>query len=143
MAGAMSSDAIKGSDTPFDRRIQNVRGHGGQIAVAGVLLDATAFRTPIPFAASHKSQGRVSTFFAMFAEFSKLKPTPLPIIRLYLLIPGLSCRAAIFMLNRLRSRQTILLSRSRKSVHCRNAVSRYSLTPTLADCPRSLSRKAV
>jgi histidine ammonia-lyase len=37
MAGAMSSDAIKGSDTPFDRRIQNVRGHGGQIAVAGVL----------------------------------------------------------------------------------------------------------
>jgi histidine ammonia-lyase len=39
MAGAMSSDAIKGSDTPFDKRIQNVRGHGGQIAVAGVLRD--------------------------------------------------------------------------------------------------------
>lgn len=38
-AGAMSSDAIKGSDTPFDRRIQNVRGHGGQIAVAGVLRE--------------------------------------------------------------------------------------------------------
>lgn len=37
VAGAMSSDAIKGSDTPFDRRIQTVRGHGGQIAVAGVL----------------------------------------------------------------------------------------------------------
>lgn len=37
MAGAMTSDAIKGSDTPFDRRIQSVRGHGGQIAVAGVL----------------------------------------------------------------------------------------------------------
>jgi histidine ammonia-lyase len=39
MAGAMSSDAIKGSDTPFDRRIQSVRGHGGQIAVASVLRD--------------------------------------------------------------------------------------------------------
>jgi histidine ammonia-lyase len=39
MAGAMSSDAVKGSDTPFDRRIQTVRGHGGQIAVAGVLRD--------------------------------------------------------------------------------------------------------
>ena len=39
MAGAMSSDARKGSDTPFDKRIQNVRGHGGQIAVAGVLRD--------------------------------------------------------------------------------------------------------
>ena len=39
IAGAMSSDAIKGSDTPFDRRIQSVRGHGGQIAVAAVLRD--------------------------------------------------------------------------------------------------------
>lgn len=38
-AGAMSLDAIKGSDTPFDKRIQSVRGHGGQIAVAGVLRD--------------------------------------------------------------------------------------------------------
>ncbi|MCP5090675.1 MAG: histidine ammonia-lyase [Gammaproteobacteria bacterium] len=39
VAGAMSSDAIKGSDTPFDKRIQTVRGHGGQIAVAGVLRE--------------------------------------------------------------------------------------------------------
>lgn len=38
-AGGMSADAIQGSDTPFDKRIQNVRGHGGQIAVAGVLRD--------------------------------------------------------------------------------------------------------
>ncbi|MGI9225155.1 MAG: histidine ammonia-lyase [Woeseiaceae bacterium] len=37
VAGAMSADAVKGSDTPFDRHIQSVRGHGGQIAVAGVL----------------------------------------------------------------------------------------------------------
>jgi histidine ammonia-lyase len=41
-AGAMSSDAIKGSDTPFDKRIQNARGHGGQIAVAGVLRQLMA-----------------------------------------------------------------------------------------------------
>jgi histidine ammonia-lyase len=39
LAGAMASDAIKGSDTPFDKRIQSVRGHGGQIAVAGVLRE--------------------------------------------------------------------------------------------------------
>ena len=39
VAGAMSSDAVKGSDTPVDRRIQSVRGHGGQIAVAGVLRE--------------------------------------------------------------------------------------------------------
>ena len=35
----MSADAVQGSDTPFDRRIQSVRGHGGQIAVAAVLRD--------------------------------------------------------------------------------------------------------
>jgi histidine ammonia-lyase len=39
VAGAMTSDAVKGSDTPFDRRIQSVRGHGGQIAIAGVLRE--------------------------------------------------------------------------------------------------------
>jgi len=39
MAGAMTSDAVKGSDTPFDKRIQSVRGHGGQIAVTGVLRE--------------------------------------------------------------------------------------------------------
>lgn len=37
VAGAMSADAVKGSDTPFDLRIHSVRGHGGQIAVATVL----------------------------------------------------------------------------------------------------------
>lgn len=39
VAGAISADAIKGSDTPFDKRVQSVRGHGGQIAVAGVLRE--------------------------------------------------------------------------------------------------------
>ncbi len=36
-AGAMSADAIKGSDTPFDERVNKVRGHAGQIAVAALL----------------------------------------------------------------------------------------------------------
>ncbi len=56
MAGAMSSDAIKGSDTPFDKRIQNVRGHGGQIAVAGVLRD---LMQGSDIRASHEECGRV------------------------------------------------------------------------------------
>jgi histidine ammonia-lyase len=34
VAGAMSVDALKGSDSPFDERIQRVRGQPGQIAVA-------------------------------------------------------------------------------------------------------------
>ncbi len=35
VAGAMSVDAAAGTDAPFDPRIQAVRGHPGQIAVAG------------------------------------------------------------------------------------------------------------
>ncbi len=38
-AGAMSADAVQGSDTPFDARIQEVRGQPGQIAVASVLRE--------------------------------------------------------------------------------------------------------
>jgi len=37
VAGALSADAGKGSDTPFDPRIQAARGHAGQIAVAAAL----------------------------------------------------------------------------------------------------------
>jgi histidine ammonia-lyase len=39
VAGAMSVDAAKGSDTPFDPRIHAVRGHPGQSEVAAVYLD--------------------------------------------------------------------------------------------------------
>jgi len=38
-AGALAADAVKGSDTPFDERIQAVRGHSGQIAVARLLRE--------------------------------------------------------------------------------------------------------
>ncbi len=56
VAGAMSADAIKGSDTPFDKRIQSVRGHGGQIAVAGVLRE---LMQDSDIRASHLDCGRV------------------------------------------------------------------------------------
>lgn len=42
VAGALSVDALKGSDTPFDPRIQNLRGQPGQIKVARILLDLIA-----------------------------------------------------------------------------------------------------
>ena len=41
-AGALSVDAALGSDTPFDPRIQALRGHPGQIAVAGWLRELLA-----------------------------------------------------------------------------------------------------
>lgn len=37
VTGALSTDAIAGSDTPFDARIHTLRGQPGQIAVAAVL----------------------------------------------------------------------------------------------------------
>jgi histidine ammonia-lyase len=56
VAGAMSADAIKGSDTPFDERIQAVRGHRGQAQVAELLrklMDGSEIR------ASHIDCNRV------------------------------------------------------------------------------------
>jgi histidine ammonia-lyase len=37
VTGALSTEAAKGSDTPFDPRIHTLRGHRGQIEVAGAL----------------------------------------------------------------------------------------------------------
>jgi histidine ammonia-lyase len=37
VTGALSTDAARGSDTPFDPRIQSLRGHRGQIDVAAAL----------------------------------------------------------------------------------------------------------
>ena len=42
IAGAMSVDALKGSDSPFDPRIHEVRGQPGQIAVAREYRDLIA-----------------------------------------------------------------------------------------------------
>jgi histidine ammonia-lyase len=42
VAGAMSVDALKGSDAPFDDRIHQVRGQPGQIAVAAEYRDLVA-----------------------------------------------------------------------------------------------------
>jgi histidine ammonia-lyase len=42
VAGALSVDALRGSDTPFDPRIQALRGQPGQIKVAQILLDLIA-----------------------------------------------------------------------------------------------------
>lgn len=37
IAGAMSADSIKGSDTPFDERVQRARGHRGQLEIGALL----------------------------------------------------------------------------------------------------------
>ncbi len=45
VTGALSTDAARGSDRPFDPRIQAVRGHRGQIEVAAALLALMASST--------------------------------------------------------------------------------------------------
>ena len=42
VAGALSTDALRGSDTPFDPRIHELRGQPGQIDVASALRDLMA-----------------------------------------------------------------------------------------------------
>ena len=52
ITGALSTDAARGSDTPFDARIQALRGHRGQIDVAAALrtlMDGSGIR------ASHRT----------------------------------------------------------------------------------------
>ena len=52
ITGALSTDAARGSDTPFDARIQTLRGHRGQIDVAAslrALMDGSKIR------ASHRT----------------------------------------------------------------------------------------
>jgi histidine ammonia-lyase len=54
VAGAMSTDALKGSDTPFDARIHKLRGQPGQIDVAAglrALMQGSAIRE------SHRAPG--------------------------------------------------------------------------------------
>ncbi len=62
VAGALSVDAAKGSDTPFDPRIHAIRGHAGQTAVAAIylsLLKGSAIR------ASHIDCSRVQDPYSL------------------------------------------------------------------------------
>ena len=62
VAGAMSVDALKGSDAPFDARIHAVRGHAGQIAVAAhmrALLAGSTIRE------SHRTCDRVQDPYSL------------------------------------------------------------------------------
>lgn len=54
VAGALSTDALKGSDAPFDERIHALRGQPGQIDVAGMLR---ALMTASEIRESHRAPG--------------------------------------------------------------------------------------
>jgi histidine ammonia-lyase len=71
IAGALSTDAIKGSDTPFDARIHEARGQKGQIEAAAVLrglMDGSAIRT------SHLECDRVQDPYSIRCQPQVLGP---------------------------------------------------------------------
>jgi histidine ammonia-lyase len=62
VTGAMSVDAARGSDAPFDARIHAIRGHAGQIEVASAfrrLIEASAIRD------SHLDCGKVQDPYSL------------------------------------------------------------------------------
>jgi histidine ammonia-lyase len=77
VAGAMSVDALKGSDSPFDERIHQVRGQPGQIAVAREYRDLIAgCRIPTHFAVNRRSWVRAWTSSARAASHFAWRPMP-------------------------------------------------------------------
>jgi histidine ammonia-lyase len=62
VAGAMTTDACLGSDTPFDPRIHEIRGQPGQIEAAKALKDLMA---ESPLRASHLECGRVQDPYSL------------------------------------------------------------------------------
>jgi histidine ammonia-lyase len=71
VAGAMSTDAIKGSDTPFDARVHEARGQPGQIEAAAALralMQGSAIRQ------SHLSCDRVQDPYSIRCQPQVLGP---------------------------------------------------------------------
>jgi len=71
VVGALSTDAVKGSDTPFDARIHAARGQPGQIEAARVLralMGASAIR------ASHRDCPRVQDPYSIRCQPQVLGP---------------------------------------------------------------------
>ncbi|MDE3117148.1 MAG: histidine ammonia-lyase [Pseudomonadota bacterium] len=71
VAGALSTDAVKGSDTPFDARIHEARGQKGQITAAATLralMDGSEIRH------SHEHCGRVQDPYSIRCQPQVLGP---------------------------------------------------------------------
>src|SRR5579871_782021 len=71
VAGALSTDAVKGSDTPFDARIHAVRGQPGQIETARVLR---ALMGGSDIRASHRDCPRVQDPYSIRCQPQVLGP---------------------------------------------------------------------
>jgi histidine ammonia-lyase len=90
VVGALSTDAVKGSDTPFDARIHAARGQQGQIETARVLralMEGSAIR------ASHRECPRVQDPYSIRCQPQVLGPC-LDILREAARVLGVEANAA-------------------------------------------------
>lgn len=71
IAGALSTDAVKGSDRPFDARVHAVRGQTGQIETAAVLRD---LMTGSAIRRSHEDCPRVQDPYSIRCQPQVLGP---------------------------------------------------------------------
>ena len=71
VAGALSTDAVKGSDTPFDARIHEARGQKGQIVAAACLR---ALMAGSEIRHSHEHCGRVQDPYSIRCQPQVLGP---------------------------------------------------------------------
>jgi histidine ammonia-lyase len=71
IAGALSTDAVKGSDTPFDERIHAARGQPGQIETARILR---ALMEKSEIRASHRDCPRVQDPYSIRCQPQVLGP---------------------------------------------------------------------
>ena len=133
VAGAMSVDALKGSDAPFDARIQAARGQPGQIAVAAQILrliegsairashlDCSRVQDPYSFRCQPQVMGACLDLIRNAPPPSSSRPMPSRTIRSCSRGRAMCCRAAIFTASRSPSRPTCWRWPSPRSAACRS-----------------------
>ena len=109
VAGAMSVDALKGSDSPFDARIQQVRGQPGQIAVAREYrellagsairashLDCSRVQDPYSFRCQPQVMGACLDLIRNCSATLKIEANAVTDNPLLFVEPARCCRAEIF-----------------------------------------------
>ena len=155
VAGAMSVDALKGSDAPFDERIHQARGQPGQIAVARALprtargqRDSRLAPRLHPGAGSllvslpAAGDGRLSGSDPPVQPHARAsRPTPSPTIRCCSSSRATCSRAAIFTPSRWHSRPIRWRSPSPRSAASSERRMAVLVDPKMSGLPAFLVRK--
>jgi histidine ammonia-lyase len=129
VSGALTTDAILGSDTPFDPRIHQVRGHIGQADAAKALR---SLMSGSEIRASHEDCDRVQDPYSIRCQPQVMGAC----------LDALRSAANVLQTeaNAVSDNPLVFPSPSPRSVRCRSGASRSSSTSTCRTCRRSWSR---